>query len=239
MSAVEEVHSSLGPKVAPVELRPAARHPSDALGKFNLVMARAGVAMKVIACKKDEAIYREGDRAENIYQVVCGAVRSSKHFPDGHRQIAAFHLPGQVFGLESGSIHGSAAEATIDSTLRLVKRSSIEHVAILDAGVACELWSMTADDLRRAKDFIQLLGQKTALQRLVSFLLEMDFSIAAMGEVELPMCRRDVADYLGLTLETVSRVLSKLERHHFLAFSGARSRRTVLFNPTLLRNMNA
>jgi CRP/FNR family transcriptional regulator, nitrogen fixation regulation protein len=108
-------------------------------------MARAGIAMKEVACKTDEAIYHDGDGAESIYQVVSGAVRTTKHFSDGQGRFATFHLPGEVFGLEYGSIHGSAAEATIDSTLRLVKRSSIEQAAKLDAEVACELWSMTAD----------------------------------------------------------------------------------------------
>lgn len=217
----------------------APRRSSDALDRFSRVMTRAGIAMKVVACKMDEAIYRDGDRAESIYQVVSGAVRGSKHFSDGHRRIAAFHLPGQVFGLEYGSIHGSAAEATIDSILRSVKRSSIEEAAKLDAQVACELWWMTADDLRHARDSMQIVGQKTASDRVMSFLLEMDSSIAAMGEVELPMCRRDIADYLGLTLETVSRVLSRLQNQHVLTFSGARSRRIVLFNRMLQRSMNA
>jgi CRP/FNR family transcriptional regulator, nitrogen fixation regulation protein len=208
----------------------APRQSSDALDGFSRVMVRAGIAMKVVACKTDEAIYHDGDRAENIYQVVSGAIRSLKHLSDGHRRIAAFHLPGQVFGLEYGSIHGSGAEATIDTTLRVVKRSSIQQAAKLDAQVACKLWSMTADALRRAEDLIQLLGQKAASKQVVSFLLEMDLRLAATGEVELPMSRRDVADYLGLTHETVSRVLSKLENQHVLACSGARSRRIVLFN---------
>jgi CRP-like cAMP-binding protein len=109
-------------------------------------MARAGIAMKVVVCKSDEAIYEAGDSAESIYQVVSGAVRTLKPFSEGrHRRIDAFQLPGQLFGLEYGSIHGSAAEATTDSTLRVIKRSSIEQAAKLDAQIACELWSMTAD----------------------------------------------------------------------------------------------
>jgi CRP-like cAMP-binding protein len=122
------------------------RQSSDALDRFSRVMARAGIAIEVISCKTDEIIYQAGDTAENIYQVVTGAVRSLRPFSEGHHnRIDAFQSPGQVFGLEYGSIHASAAEATIDSTLRLVKRSSIEQAAKLDAQVACELWSMTAD----------------------------------------------------------------------------------------------
>jgi CRP-like cAMP-binding protein len=118
---------------------------SEVLDRFSQVMARAGIAMKIVARKADEAIYQAGDDAENIYQVVSGAVRSLRPFSEGHHRIDAFHLSGQVFGLEYGSIHGSAAEAAVDSTLRVVKRSSIEQAAKLDAQIACELWSMTAD----------------------------------------------------------------------------------------------
>jgi CRP/FNR family nitrogen fixation transcriptional regulator len=239
VSVVEQEVFGDDPREARVGSNSVLRQSSDALDRFSRVMVRAGIAMKVVACKTDEAIYHDGDRAESIYQVVRGAVRSSKHFSEGHRRIAAFHLPGQIFGLEYGSIHGSAAEATIDSTLRVVKRSSIEQAAKLDAQVACELWSMTADALRRAEDLIQLLGQKAASKQVVGFLLEMDSTLAGRGEVELPMSRRDVADYLGLTHETVSRVLSKLENQHILAFSRARSRRILLFNRTLLRSMSA
>lgn len=119
---------------------------SEALDRFSQLMARAGIAMKVVVCKSDEAIYEAGDSAESIYQVVSGAVRTLKPFSEGrHRPIDAFQLPGQLFGLEYGSIHGSAAEATTDSTLRVIKRSSIEQAAKLDAQIAWDLWSMTAD----------------------------------------------------------------------------------------------
>ena len=126
----------------------APRQSSDALDGFSRVMVRAGIAMKVVACKTDEAIYHDGDRAENIYQVVSGAIRSLKHLSDGHRRIAAFHLPGQVFGLEYGSIHGSGAEATIDTTLRVVKRSSIQHPASSQAGCTGRLQTLVNDRRR-------------------------------------------------------------------------------------------
>lgn len=119
---------------------------SEALDRFSRVMARAGIAMKVVACKTDEAIYQAGDGADSVYQVVTGAVRSLTPFSEGHHgRIDAYYLPGQLFGLEYGSMHGSAAEAAIDTTLRLVSRSSIEQAAKLDAQFARELWSMTAD----------------------------------------------------------------------------------------------
>jgi len=109
-------------------------------------MARAGIAIKVVTCKAGEAIYQAGESADSIYQVINGAVRSLKPFSEGHHgRIDAYYLPGQLFGFEYGSMHGSAAEAAIDSTLRLVSRSSIEQAAKLDTQLARELWSLTAD----------------------------------------------------------------------------------------------
>jgi CRP-like cAMP-binding protein len=131
---------------AQIESHSVLRRSPDALDRFGRLMARAGIAVQVVTCKTDEIIYQAGDSVENIYQVVSGAVRSLTPFSEGHHpRIDAFHLPGQVFGLEYSSIHCSAAEANVASTLRVVKRSGIEQAAKLDAEVARELWSMTAD----------------------------------------------------------------------------------------------
>lgn len=169
-----------------------------------------------------EEIYGEGEPAEYVYQVVRGAVRTYKLLSDGRRQIGAFHLPGDWFGLESGASHRLSAEAIIDTTVRLVKRRALDTAAKTDAGVACQLWAVTSGDLRHAEDHMMLLGRKTATERVASFLLEMDRRLSVAGMLALPMCRRDIADYLGLTLETVSRTLSALQARGVLEFSGAR-----------------
>jgi CRP/FNR family nitrogen fixation transcriptional regulator len=96
---------------------------------------------------------------------------------------------------------------------------------------------MTANDLRHAEDHMLLLGRKTALERVATFLLEMDRRLAKAGMMALPMCRRDIGDYLGLTLETVSRALSELNDKGILAFSGARQ--IVLRNRQRLADMDA
>ena len=152
-------------------------------------------------------------------------------------KIGAFHLPGDVFGLESGAAHRLAAEAIIDTTVRLVKRRSLEQAAATDVQVARRLWAMTAGDLRHAEDHMLLLGRKTAMERVAAFLLEMDRRLAVAGLMALPMCRRDIGDYLGLTLETVSRALSQLHTQGVLGFSGARQ--IVLRNRQRLRNLDA
>lgn len=210
--------------------------PSPAANPFAEITGHAGLIASEFSYKKDEEIYGEDEPAEYVYQVISGAVRSYKLLSDGRRQIGAFHLPGDVFGLEFGSSHRLAAEAIIDTNVRLVKRRSLEQAASVDVAVARKLWTMTAGDLRHAEDHM-LLGRKTAMERVATFLLEMDRRLAVAGMMALPMCRRDIGDYLGLTLETVSRALSQLHSQGVLGFSGARQ--IVLRNRQRLRSMDA
>ena len=198
----------------------AAVHP--ATDRFGAIAGHAGLVASEFSYKKDEEIYGEDEPAEYVYQVISGAVRSYKLLSDGRRQIGAFHLPGDVFGLESGATHRLAAEAIIDTTVRLVKRRSLDKAACVDVQLARKLWAITAGELRHAEDHMLLLGRKTAMERVATFLLEMDRRLAVAGMMALPMCRRDIGDYLGLTLETVSRALSQLQTQGVLDFSGAR-----------------
>lgn len=208
-----------------------------AADQFGVLTGYAGLVATEFSYRKDEEIYGEDEPAEYVYQVIQGAVRTYKLLSDGRRQIGAFHLPGDVFGLESSVAHRLAAEAIEDTTVRLVKRRSLEQAAATDVQVARSLWSMTAGDLRHAEDHMLLLGRKSAMERVANFLLEMDRRLAVAGMMALPMCRRDIGDYLGLTLETVSRALSQLQSQGVLGFSGARQ--IVLRNRQRLRNMDA
>jgi len=164
------------------------------------------------------------------YQIVDGAVRSYKLLSDGRRQIGAFHLVGDIFGLENGTVHRFTTEAIVDTTVRLMKRCSLEHVAESDPLVALDLLNMTTSNLRHAEDHMLLLGRKTSLERVAAFLMEMDRRQTAAGVLALPMCRRDIADYLGLTLETVSRALSHLHGQGILGFLGQTQRQIVLLD---------
>jgi CRP/FNR family nitrogen fixation transcriptional regulator len=211
--------------------------PLPALDPFATITGHAGLIATEFSYRKDEEIYGEDEPAEYVYQVISGSVRSYKLLSDGRRQIGAFHLPGNVFGLESGTTHRLAAEAIVDTTVRLVKRRSLEQAATVDVNVARKLWAMTAGDLRHAEDHMLLLGRKTAMERVATFLLEMDRRLSVTGMMALPMCRRDIGDYLGLTLETVSRALSQLHGQGVLGFSGARQ--IVLRNRQRLRTMDA
>jgi CRP/FNR family transcriptional regulator, nitrogen fixation regulation protein len=224
--------SSTAPVIGKVT--PVARPSTD---DFGAVAGHAGIVTSEFSYRKDEEIYGEDEPAEYVYQVISGAVRSYKLMSDGRRQIGAFHLPGDVFGLESGSTHRLATEAIIDTTVRLVKRRSLEKAADSDVKLAHKLWAITAGELRHAEDHMLLLGRKTAMERVATFLLEMDRRLAVAGMLALPMCRRDIGDYLGLTLETVSRALSQLHTQGVLGFSGARQIR--LRSRDRLRDMEA
>jgi CRP/FNR family nitrogen fixation transcriptional regulator len=221
-----------------ISLTKAAPAPFAKPDQFRGLTGHAGpLVASEFSYRKDEEIYGEDERAEYVYQVIRGAVRTYKLLSDGRRQIGAFLLPGDVFGLESGTSHRLAAEAVIDTTVRLVRRSSLEQAANDNVLVARKLWGITAGELRHAENHMLLLGRKSAMERVATFLLEMDRRLAVAGMMALPMCRRDIGDYLGLTLETVSRAFSQLHGEGVLGFSGARQ--IVLRNRQRLRNMDA
>lgn len=160
---------------------------------------------------RDEEIYGEGEEAEFVHLVVKGAVRTYKLLSDGRRQIGAFHLEGDLFGFESGSMHRLSAEAISETTVLIFKRRTVEAVASRNLEVARELWALAARSLDHAEQHMLLLGRKTATERVASFLLEMQQRMNGSVSINLPMTRRDIGDYLGLALETVSRALSQLK----------------------------
>jgi CRP-like cAMP-binding protein len=185
---------------------------------------------------RNAEIYGENEPADYLYKVISGTVRTSKILDDGRRQIGEFYLPGDIFGFEVGSDHAFSAEAIADAKVLVIKRSAVEALAARDNVAARQLWAMTGRELQRVQDHILLLI-KTAQERVAGFLLEMADRIKTSNEVELPMSRQDIADYLGLTIETVSRTLTSLENASAIALPT--SRRIVLCNRAALRKLNA
>jgi CRP/FNR family nitrogen fixation transcriptional regulator len=208
-------------------------------GDVGITRIHIGFTTSEFSYRKRAEIYGEQEPADHVYRVVRGAVRSYKLLSDGRRQITAFHLPGDIFGLENGSVHRFTTEAIINTTVRLATRCSVEHVAATDVHVIRDLLSMTASNLQHAEDHMLLLGRKTSIERVAAFLLEMDRRLAEAGMVALPMGRRDIADYLGLTLETVSRMLSRLYDEGILGFSGKTRRQIVLQNRSRLQRLDS
>jgi CRP/FNR family nitrogen fixation transcriptional regulator len=170
----------------------------------------------------NEEIYGEGEPADQVHKVLRGVVRTYKLLDDGRRQIAAFYFPGDIFGLEPGENYSATAEAVVIAQVAVFPRRQIHAAASRSIEVARELWNRAAQNLHHAESHMLLLGRKTAMERVEAFLVEMSQRSQRAGHVSLPMSRRDIADYLGLTLETVSRALSQLQSEGGLQLSGAR-----------------
>ena len=185
---------------------------------------------------RNSEVFGEAEPADYIYKVVTGAVRTYRILSDGRRQIGAFYLPGDIFGLEAGDAHHFSAEAITSSTIRIVKRNALLTLAASEPARARELWTLIAGELERMQDHAVLLI-KSAQERVASFLLELAQRLSTSEIVELPMSRHDIADYLGLTIETVSRTLAQLEGDATIALPSAR--RIVLRNRGALRRLNA
>jgi CRP-like cAMP-binding protein len=185
---------------------------------------------------RDAEIYGENEPAEYVYRVISGAVRTYKVLGDGRRQVGAFYLPGDIFGFETNDKHLFSAEAIADAKILFVRRSALLALAERETDIARQLWSITGEELRRAQDHLLLLI-KTAKERVVGFLLEMAERVSDGHQLELPMSRQDIADYLGLTIETVSRTLTDLEKNT-AAIELASARRIVLRDRRALVRLN-
>ena len=171
----------------------------------------------VIAYATGEQIYAEGDQAQFLYAVVAGAVRTVRHSSDGRRQVGDFYYPGDLFGLEAEQEHAFAAEAMCPVQVRMIRLGSAEDRAFAEAALL---------ELARAHEHLAMLGRRSAEEKVASFLLELAHQ-GPCGQAALPMSRQDMADYLGLALETVSRVLGRFQDEKLVAFSSCRDFRIV------------
>jgi CRP/FNR family transcriptional regulator, nitrogen fixation regulation protein len=190
----------------------------------------------VMPFARNAEVYGENEPADYLYKVVSGAVRTYKVLVDGRRQVGGFYLPGDIFGLETGSEHSLSAEAITESKILVIKRSAVVALAARDNDVAREMWALTARELERIQAHMLLLI-KSAQERVAGFLLEMADRVPGASVVELPMSRQDIADYLGLTIETVSRTLTCLEKS--AAIEVPTSRRILLRNRSALNRLNS
>jgi CRP/FNR family nitrogen fixation transcriptional regulator len=149
-------------------------------------------------------IYAQGDEAGPLYLVEFGTVRICQLTPDGRRQITGFCYAGEVFGLEAGDEHGSYAESVDGAGIRVLRPAG-------DSNFARRLLNVALRRLTRVQSHLMLLGRMSANERVASFLLDLLDRQASDRTINLPMQRNDVADYLGMTFETVSRVLRVLK----------------------------
>jgi CRP-like cAMP-binding protein len=162
----------------------------------------------------NQTIFNEGDAAEHAYRVVSGAVRLCKYLADGRRQIVQFLFRGDFFSFMELAAHRLTAEAVNEVVLTSYPQRQITNLGTQDPSIKQQFVALLSQRLQRMQDHLMLLGRQTALERVSSFLLSLKERLGCgEGEaMEIPMSRQDIADYLGLTIETVCRVLTKLRR---------------------------
>jgi CRP/FNR family transcriptional regulator, nitrogen fixation regulation protein len=198
------------------------RKVSAVVKQFGPICVERGLAVRTDHFAKDQQIFGEGDRTDNVYSVVCGAVRSCRLLGDGRCQIIVFHVPNDLFGLELCDTHTVTADALIETEVIVASRRELEQLATDHADVARQLWRLTANQLDRADNYLLSAGRRTAIERVAAFLIEMDNRLGGKEVLPLPMRRSDIGDHLGLTLETVSRALSALHAEGIIEATGTR-----------------
>jgi len=174
----------------------------------------AGISIDFIIAPRsfarNEELFGEGEPAEFVYKVEVGCIRTYNSFNDGRRYIGAFCLPGDYIALEASRKYGYCADAVVPSTVRAINRNILMARAAKSPALQKYLLNVTALELRRAQNHNRLLLM-SAEERVVSFLLEVAGRDRRLNNIDLPMVRQDIGDHLGLTIETLSRVLSRLE----------------------------
>jgi CRP/FNR family nitrogen fixation transcriptional regulator len=161
-------------------------------------------------------IYAQGEKAGSLYQVEFGAVRIYRLLADGRRQISAFHLAGETFGFEADTTHHFFAEAINATGVRVFRIAS-------GVDMSRQLLPLALKGLTKAQEHLLVLGRQNAIERVAAFLVDMAERQGGLRQVELPMSRMDIGDYLGLTIETVSRVFTRLKEKGVIRLLNLRS----------------
>ena len=207
---------------------------TEALGNEETVKRALSALPQVpVRFYRDNVITWEGDAAEYIFFVVRGVVRGCKIFKGGVRNVVAFYLPGDFFGWPYLN-HPLSIEAATDTEVVFIKRSSLLSIASQEGAVANFLLRVTTSELGRAQDHI-LLMSKSAKCRVATFFIELWKRLGRAEYLDIPMSHQDIADHLGLTIETVSRAIADLERSKML--TRISSKRLLVRNRLTLGHM--
>ncbi len=162
-----------------------------------------------------EFVFVEGDPANNIYRIESGAVSLFKVLPDGRRQILGFAYPGDFIGLGVQGEHIMNAQAIKPARIRSMPLAALHKIATSDPSLSFTLYQAVAEELAATRDLMMTTGHRSACERVAAFLIALsrrnERSGDDLGVIDLPMTRVDIADFLGLTIETVSRTLTKLK----------------------------
>lgn len=203
---------------------PRTAQPASALTE---ALDRLGVQMRF---SRDNEIYAQDDEVEFLFQVVSGVIRTTRFAADGRRQVGDFYYVGDLFGVEPGLDHQFAAEALTDCEVQALRHDAVRAFAG-DAALDRAILDATRRQLQRMQAHVLLLGRKSAREKVAAFLMAMAQAQSGSQSVaaELVMTRQDIADHLGLTIETVSRTLTQLQSEAIVEFPTQRRFRIKRF----------
>lgn len=196
-----------------------AAHSTDAVVAMPGIAGPLQQLGQTVRYQRSEVVEDAGDPAEYVYKVVSGTLRAVRLLADGRRHIAKFLTAGDYFGIAEGDDYSSGLEAITDCTLMRYPRYKFQTTLEADAAAGRQLFGHICRQLEASNHLLLLLGRKTAAERLASFLLS--FRQHGSSEICLPMCRSDIADHLGLTIETVSRVITKFRQQRWISMQDA------------------
>jgi CRP/FNR family nitrogen fixation transcriptional regulator len=184
----------------------------------------------VTTCHRGRTIYGHEDPADSWYRVVSGAARESTVLADGRRRIVDFLLPGDFFGFGARLMHAFSVEAIVEGTI--IARYPRRHVELLadsDPQLGRRIRNIAFDAISRSLARMLILGRATAVEKVGAFLIDMAerSSDDSSGAVVLPMSRYDIADYLAMSVETVSRMLTDLNHRGSIKLLGIHRIRIV------------
>ena len=198
-------------------------------------LARQDAFWSELKIRGGSKLFGEAEPASHVYQIREGAVRTYKQLSDGRRQIGAFHLAGDVLAIENCATHRFSAEAIVDTTVWFAKRRRLfARLTKGDIPAANHVRDLVTRTLEHAESHLLVLGRQNSLEKVAAFLLELDRRLEQPDVMVLPMTRRDISDYLGTTLETVSRALSSLQEERILSLVGTNHRGIILHDRSRL-----
>lgn len=190
-----------------------------------------------------QLLFQESDAADNLYNILSGVLKLYKLMPDGRRQITGFVYQGDFLGIASVGTYSFTAEAVGEVSLCRFPRKKLYELFDRFPALQSRLLSIVTDELTAAQDQMLLLGRKTAVEKLSSFLLSLSRRMTPRSvddpdpadPFQVPMTRNDIADYLGLTVETVSRSFSRLKKAGHIVITDAHH--IIIVQPDALRDL--
>lgn len=190
--------------------------------EFNSAQNALVASTTIRRFKSGETLFVEGESAPYCFQVMSGIVKEYNTLIDGRRQIADFYTVGEVFGLSEISEYVHTAEAITECAIRCYPRDYYLRTISASPQLSQQLLDSLMTRLHRSRERAIMLGRMTAVQRVAAFLLRLSSDQGHSENVQIFMSRQDIADHLGLTIETVCRALTELKRIGAISMRTAR-----------------